>query len=195
NGPMAIGARGGDYVATFRGAIDEMSIYNRGLSAAEIQAIYASGASGKCAIPIRPTITSQPANQTVYEGSSATFNVAAAGSPPLRYQWLFNGAPLEGQTATSLSLLNVQTTNAGNYSALVTNTAGSALSSNAVLTVLTVPTNCAPPSSGLVSWWRGQSDAGDAADGNSGTLRGSVGFTNGLVNQAFGFNASGAAVD
>jgi hypothetical protein len=34
-----------------------------------------------------PTITTQPANQTVTAGQTATFTVAASGTLPLRYQW------------------------------------------------------------------------------------------------------------
>jgi hypothetical protein len=48
NGPSAIGARGLDYANSFLGTIDEVSIYNRGLIDAEVQAIYAAGSAGKC---------------------------------------------------------------------------------------------------------------------------------------------------
>ena len=48
NGTMAIGTRGQDYVADFRGAIDELSIYNRALSAAEVQSVFNVGSIGKC---------------------------------------------------------------------------------------------------------------------------------------------------
>ncbi len=35
---------------SFYGAIDELAVYNRGLTAAEIQAIYAAGGLGKCSL-------------------------------------------------------------------------------------------------------------------------------------------------
>ena len=54
NGPSAIGSRGGDYYGSFYGLIDEMSIYNRGLSASEIQAIYNASSAGKCVTPASP---------------------------------------------------------------------------------------------------------------------------------------------
>jgi hypothetical protein len=53
-GPAAIGGRGGDFLASFLGSIDEVSIYNRALSAAEIQAAYAAGSAGKCTFPPPP---------------------------------------------------------------------------------------------------------------------------------------------
>jgi len=41
-----------------------------------------------------PSITSQPANQAQTQGSSAVLLAAVAGSPPLSYEWLYNGNPL-----------------------------------------------------------------------------------------------------
>jgi hypothetical protein len=61
--------------------------------------------------------------------------VRAAGDPPLYYQWLKDAAPIEGATAPSLVLTNLQATNAGNYSVVITNDYGSTSSSNAYLTV------------------------------------------------------------
>ena len=82
------------------------------------------------------SITSQPQSQTVAAGSSATFTVAAAGAAPLNYQWQFNGTNLSGATSTSLTLTGVQPANAGSYTVVVTNSAGSTTSAAAVLTVL-----------------------------------------------------------
>ena len=130
----AIGARG-DLVASFYGTIDELSIYGRALSAAEIQAIFNAGTAGKCVLAVPPSIIVSPTNRTVTVGANVTFNVLAAGSPSLRYQWQFNGTNIAGATTTSLTLANVQFNQAGNYAVVVTNAAGSATSSNALLTV------------------------------------------------------------
>src|SRR5207248_1680750 len=59
--------------------IDELSIYSRALSAAEIQAIYVASSSGKCAGAVPPSIYSQPSDQTVVVGSNAVFSVGASG--------------------------------------------------------------------------------------------------------------------
>jgi alpha-L-arabinofuranosidase len=82
-----------------------------------------------------PVITQQPTNQTVIQGSNATFTVTATGTMPLSYQWYFNSVVLDAATNATLSLNGVQTNNAGNYYAVVSNPAGSVTSSNAVLTV------------------------------------------------------------
>lgn len=59
----AIGSRGdGQTSDVFFGAIDELSIYDRPLSAAQIQAIFAAGTAGKC----KPLATNAPANQVLW---------------------------------------------------------------------------------------------------------------------------------
>ena len=73
-----------------------------------------------------PSITTQPQSQTVIAGQSASFSVAATGTAPLSYQWRFNGTNIAGATATNYTKANVQATNAGNYSVVATNSAGSA---------------------------------------------------------------------
>ncbi|MGA2242970.1 MAG: immunoglobulin domain-containing protein [Verrucomicrobiota bacterium] len=83
-----------------------------------------------------PTITTPPQSQAVLIGQTATFSVAATGTPPLNYQWRFNGTNLAGATTNLFILANVQLTNAGNYSVIITNIAGSVTSSAAALTVL-----------------------------------------------------------
>ena len=47
---------------------------------------------------VAPTITSQPAGQTITAGQTATFSVRASGKAPLSYQWEKNGAAIGGAT-------------------------------------------------------------------------------------------------
>jgi len=129
NAPLTIGQAEGFY---FNGRLDEVSIYGRALSDEEIAAIYNAGSAGKCQPPI---ITSQPRNQVGYWGKSVTFTVTATGSAPLSYQWLKDANPLAGASGSALPLTNLQATNAGNYSVIVSNSVGSTISSNAYLTV------------------------------------------------------------
>ncbi len=86
-----------------------------------------------------PVIVGQPTGVTVNTGSPATFSVASQGTSPLYYQWRFNGTThIGGATQSSLTILNAQSTNEGDYSVIVSNTAGVAISSNAALTVLPI---------------------------------------------------------
>src|ERR1019366_8059624 len=82
-----------------------------------------------------PVIITNPGPQSVVQGGTANFPVAAVGIQPLSYQWLFNGTNLTGATTNPFALGNVQLANAGNYSVLITNVAGSVTSSLATLTV------------------------------------------------------------
>jgi len=88
-----------------------------------------------------PLIVSQPASQTVFAGANVSFSVGAIGSAPLSYQWSRNGVALDGATGSMLTLNSVQVAQAGNYSVLVSNSAGTTNSSDAVLTVVESNTN------------------------------------------------------
>jgi hypothetical protein len=167
--------------------LDEVSLYNRALSAAEISALYQSGASGKCKAPTAPFVIVPPTNQTVMVGSTATFSVLADGTQPLSYQWSLAGAELAGATNATLILNNVQLSQAGEYSVQITNVVGSVTVSNAVLTVNLLPP-CLPPPSGLVSWWQGEGDQVDRVGGNNGFLTNGATFAAGEDGQGFSFN-------
>lgn len=82
-----------------------------------------------------PVITTQPASQSVVVGGSVSFTVQVNGTSPFEFQWRFAGTNIAGATTSGLSLTNVQIGDAGFYSVVVSNTIGSTLSSNALLTV------------------------------------------------------------
>jgi len=83
-----------------------------------------------------PVITTNPISQTVAPGGSATLTVAASGTG-LSYQWQNNGVNVPGATSASLTLNNLQSSNGGDYTAVVTNAGGSTTSDPATLTVAT----------------------------------------------------------
>jgi hypothetical protein len=89
-----------------------------------------------------PTIATHPASRSVQAGGSTTFTVAATSAVALSYQWLKSGLALNGATSPSHTISNVAAADAGNYSVVVSNSAGSVTSSVAVLTVTLAP---APP--------------------------------------------------
>ncbi len=82
-----------------------------------------------------PTFTTQPSNQTVTAGGSATFTAAAGGSPAPTFQWQKNGTAISGATNATLTLSNVSSSDGATYTVVATNSAGSVTSSGAVLTV------------------------------------------------------------
>ena len=83
----------------------------------------------------RPAIAFQPQNVTVTAGDSAAFNVSASGTPPLSYQWRFNGSDIAGAFSASLTISNTQPAQAGPYIVVVSNPYGSITSAVATLAV------------------------------------------------------------
>jgi uncharacterized repeat protein (TIGR03803 family) len=114
-------------------------------------------------VPSAPVIVLQPTNQTVLPGASASFSVAAVGNTPYLYHWqangtnLTNGVNFSGVTNSTLTVSNVSTANAGNYSVIVSNTIGSVASTGAVLSVISVTA----PGIAMSTMW-------SFTDGNSG---------------------------
>lgn len=86
--------------------------------------------------PVAPSITTQPGNQTIDAGQTATFSVVANGTSPLSYQWRQNGTAISGATASSYTTPAETTSNSGaTFSVVVSNSAGNVTSNNATLTV------------------------------------------------------------
>ena len=83
-----------------------------------------------------PSILAQPASQMVPSGWNATFAILAGSSTPLAYQWQFNGINLADATTNALTLVNVQSNQAGAYTVVVSNAYSSITSAMATLTVL-----------------------------------------------------------
>jgi sugar lactone lactonase YvrE len=94
-----------------------------------------------------PTIVTQPQSQGVALGSNSALSLAATGTVPLDYQWYFDGAPLQGQTNTTLLLSAAAYSDAGSYNVVVANLYGSVTSAVAVLSVGFPPGITAQPMS------------------------------------------------
>ena len=144
----------------WQGWMDDLAIWGRALSAAEIQSIYLAGKAG---IPLTNayaylTLTAYTAAQNVYANNSAVFSVANSSGSSLGYQWqvtdgvsltnnLTNGLTLSGSTifgatAATLTVSNVSSADAGSYyTCLITNAASSATNSPLAPLTLLVSTN------------------------------------------------------
>jgi len=105
--------------------------------------------------PVAPTITTQPASQTVSAGQTATFTVTATGTAPLSYQWQKNGTAIGAATAASYTTPATTAADNGDlFTVVVSNTAGSMTSNAAALTVssvLVAPTITRQPASQTVT--------------------------------------------
>jgi hypothetical protein len=99
-----------------------------------------------------PQITTQPASQTVNVGQVATFSVVAGGGGTLGYQWKKGGATIAGATSASYTTPVVASTDSGSvFTVVVTNSAGSATSTGATLTVNSAPQITTQPASRTVT--------------------------------------------
>jgi hypothetical protein len=86
-----------------------------------------------------PTIDTQPESQTVNQHSSVTFSVAASGTAPLGYQWQKDGTDIDGATEATYTFTANASSDAGEYHCVVSNSAGSATSNAATLTLVLSP--------------------------------------------------------
>lgn len=109
------------------------------------------GAATGSALVATPSITAQPASQTVPLNGSATFTVTANGAAPLSYQWRLNGVNISAATGSSFTVTNARLADAGGYSVRVINSAGTAISATAVLTVQAPPVITQQPQSRSVA--------------------------------------------
>jgi hypothetical protein len=85
---------------------------------------------------VMPSITTQPASQTVTVGQAATFSVTCMGKAPLSYMWRKNGMAIIGATSATYKTQAAATSDSGSqFTVVVGNSAGNVTSNVAILTV------------------------------------------------------------
>jgi hypothetical protein len=114
-----------------QGSVNEFRIYNFALSAAQIQGDFLLGAN--LAVPLG-AVSVMPSN-TVFAGTTVTFDLMTTGTPPFQYQWRTNHGNIPGATNSTLVLTNAPVTASGNYDVVISNSAGSSNSPSITLTV------------------------------------------------------------
>lgn len=84
---------------------------------------------------VAPSFVREPANTTISQGGYGSLSVEASGTPPLTYQWKFNGENIPLATSPILSFTEVSEAQAGTYMVEVKNGAGTTPSGDVTLTV------------------------------------------------------------
>jgi hypothetical protein len=181
------------------GDVDELKIFNRALTPAEIAALYNAGASGINKTLTPPYFLEQPLNLVTQVARDGNLTSSANGAAPLTYRWFFQSetAPTNNaawilvavSTNGILHFDSLEFANAGRYYVQVSNILG-VTASRVVSVTLTNPI-CMTPPSGLVGWWPGDGNASDVVGSNHGTLRNGAAYATGKTGQAFnldGFN-------
>ena len=102
-------------------------------------------------VGVPPTISTQPASQTVTVGQAAKFSVTAAGPGTLTYQWNKNGGAIGGANATSYTTPPaIASDNGASFTVTVTGASGNVTSNAATLTVNAPPSIVTQPASKTV---------------------------------------------
>jgi hypothetical protein len=143
--PWPVGGDG-DGASLQRGAASEY-----GNDAANWGAAGPTAGSANAAQPTRaPSIVVQPISRAGSAGSRVVFNVSVCGSRPIIYQWKFNGGNIANATNASHVIASVQAGNSGNYTVLISNSAGNILSDPASLVLMDPPVLTTQPQSQTV---------------------------------------------
>ena len=116
---------------SFSGKVDDVAVFNRALSPADIMALY-SAASGVASFS--PQIAIQPVSLSLFQTQTAQFTGLAVGSDPLTYQWLkapagsggpyvnlTDGGQISGSTTPTLTITGADFANAADYIVIATN--------------------------------------------------------------------------
>jgi sugar lactone lactonase YvrE len=137
------------------GATDAaLSLTNLQAAAAGTYQLYLSNSLGQAlgaatvlSVTAPPVIAANPGALSALAGSDVTLSVIAFGAAPLSYQWSLNATPLNGATASALSITGVAAASAGSYQVMVSNAFGSATSLAGVLQLLAPPQILTQPAS------------------------------------------------
>ena len=140
NGGNIAGATTSSYTTAATAAGDDGSIYRVVVSNA-VGRVFSNRVSLAVNVAVSvPTITTQPMNQAVAEGLTATFTVVAAGNPAPTYQWKKNGGIIAGATTSSHTTAVTAAGDDGSiYRVVVSNATGRVFSDPVSLSVNAVP--------------------------------------------------------
>ncbi|MEW6157004.1 MAG: immunoglobulin domain-containing protein, partial [Verrucomicrobiota bacterium] len=119
------------------GLIDEVTIFNRALSAEEIQAIYNAGSAGFCKPP-PPVITRHPFDVILAPNAVRGLSVEATGEGTLTYQWFKGEDPIPGADKSFVEITG-STETAGVYRVRVSNAGGGIFSNPATVRLMNLP--------------------------------------------------------
>lgn len=193
--PITIGS---DWVANgpqylFNGLLDEVSIFNRALSAFEINGIYSANCAGKCAA--RPMFAIAPQFPDAIQGTAYNQQISTLlGAPPVNYSLSAGALPVGLSLSASGQISGVPAATGSNVFAVrATDSVG--VSTELICGVLVRPALVAAMPAGLVSWWRAENNTLDSIGSNPGAFRNTPAFATGQVGQALLLDGFSNAVD
>jgi hypothetical protein len=131
NGGNIAGATNGSYTFTNLTASGggNVSVFVRNVAGTAVST------NARLKVFVAPVLTGQPVSRSVTVSNAVGFSASASGTAPLFYQWWFGPEPIPGATNSSYNIARALTNQAGAYRVAVSNFAGVATSSNAMLAV------------------------------------------------------------
>jgi hypothetical protein len=136
NGTAIAGATSANYTTPVQSTSDNGAAFSVVISNSSGSVTSRAARLSVTAAASAPTITTQPADQSIHAGQTATFSVVATGSAPLSYQWRRNGTAIAGATSANYTTPAQSTSdNGAAFSVVISNSSGTVTSRNALLTV------------------------------------------------------------
>jgi len=136
NGTAITGATSASYTTPATATSDSGSQFTVVVSNSTGSATSNAATLTVTAAAVAPTITTQPGSQTVSASQTATFQVTVSGTAPLSYQWRKNGTAISGATSSAYTTPVTTPADSGSqFTVAVSNSAGTAISNAATLTV------------------------------------------------------------
>ena len=110
---------------------------NVGSYSVRVSNAYGSTVSAAATLSVEssPFIVTQPQSHIASMNGATSFTVTAGGTPPLQYQWQFNGVDIADATNQTLMLTYLQFSDEGTYKVRVMNNVGSVVSRGALLSL------------------------------------------------------------
>lgn len=115
----------------------EFRVVNGGANPTGLRVENVRGSANRSVVqPKAPRVVTQPRGTTIHVTGDFELAVVADGTQPLSYQWMQNGTPVEGATASNLELRGIRPSQAGRYTVRVSNNLGSVVSDPADIVVV-----------------------------------------------------------
>jgi hypothetical protein len=120
---------------TWAGNIAEVAIFDTALTPSQVFGLW-QAAQGTTGVGILWS----PTSETVLQGQTASFSVAAVGgTPPYSYQWKLNGTSISNGTSSNYTIVSVGVADAGTYTAVVSDAAHTSATSRPATLVVETP--------------------------------------------------------
>ena len=134
--PVKFGRDGTSGSRIFAGRIDDVVLFNKALTPAQVKSIADAGWS---AMTTSPRIGVQPTGTNYYAGAQVKLSVGASGSSTLTYQWYKGASAVPGATQATLVIKKATVADSGSYTVVIANSLGNVTSQPAVVTVSAIP--------------------------------------------------------